>query len=122
MLNKVNYDCSGIYFIYNQNKKLLYIGIAKVLKKRLIQHFNGGSSNTIGYSKDFKYVSIIYENNSYLRSLFEMYFIQIYKPPFNKSRNPRNTCKGIKKDGTRCNAYSTKNGYCKHHANQKVVV
>lgn len=116
-LNKVPYDKSGIYFIYNMEKELMYIGIAKMLKKRIIQHFNGGS-NTVSYSKDFKYFSLIYESDPDLRSLFELYFIQEYKPPFNKVRNPRFTCKGLKKDGSKCGMYVIKNGYCRHHVNQ----
>lgn len=118
-ISKISYNSSGIYFIYDYRRKLLYIGLAKGIKKRIIQHFNCGSSNTIAYSKEFKYFSVIYEENPNLRRLFESYFIELYKPPYNSSRNPRSTCKGIKKDGSRCNSFSLKNGYCRHHKYQE---
>lgn len=118
IINKVPERGTGIYFLYDSNKKLMYIGISTYLRKRLLQHFNGGSSNTAAHSNDFTYCSVIYESDSYLRGLFEIYFIQMYKPPFNTSRNPKSTCKGVRNDGGKCGMFAGKSGYCRHHAEQ----
>lgn len=119
-LHKIPQRIAGIYFIYNSKKELLYLGIASDLRKRIIQHFNGGA-NTEAISDEFKYFSVIYEEDPFLREWFESYLIKTINPPYNKTRNPKSTCKGIKKDGTKCNMYAIKNGYCRHHKNQKIM-
>lgn len=76
-LYKVNItkDISCIYFLYNKEKELLYIGQTSSLHKRLYVHMR---------EKDFTYYNFIRIDDLNERLLIETHFISKYKPRFNK--------------------------------------
>lgn len=59
--NIINKDSSGIYFIYNEYHKLLYIGKSINLKNRIKSHFNN-SSHLKDVKNKFELVEIFYYN------------------------------------------------------------
>ena len=75
-------EISGIYFLYDRNKELLYIGQSKNLRTRLHSHFNGTS-----HLKDKKNAihsfSVLYAKIEELTEL-EKNFILKYQPKINQ--------------------------------------
>lgn len=66
-----------IYFLYNNERELLYIGQTNSLYKRLYTHAN---------EKDFSYYNFIQISNLKERLLIESLFIFKYKPLLNKQK------------------------------------
>lgn len=83
---------SGIYFFYDENNKLLYIGKALNIRNRINQHNSYFSENHLHYKfKEFvKYIGVRYENNDKLEQL-EKRLIKKYRPPLNVSYNEKHT-------------------------------
>ncbi len=88
---------SGIYFIYNENFELIYIGKAKNIRLRILQHSSDktpregdgsnytqlgliGSKIPLGESKYYSYILIEDEEE---RDLKELILINILQPKYN---------------------------------------
>ncbi len=75
---------SGVYFFKN-NKKILYIGKAKNLKKRISSYFqkNHNDIKTSFLVKKIKQIDWIVTNNEFEALILENNLIKKHKPPFN---------------------------------------
>lgn len=75
---------SGVYKIYNQDGKLMYIGQSENLRRRLYEHFNGKRKGYFIEKVCFFYVEC--ENQfiaqSYL-DMYETYLIRKLRPKYN---------------------------------------
>ena len=69
-----NYGISGIYFLYNSKKDIIYIGKSINLGSRIIQ-----SSK----EKNAKFIKIFTVKNRADLHILELYYINTYKPIFN---------------------------------------
>ncbi len=84
----------GIYFIYNKNKKIIYVGKAKNLRKRIAIHISPASDYPLysGYphcnsnvpSDIIEYVSYILCNDEMDATFLEQLFIYLLNPIFNR--------------------------------------
>lgn len=83
-LNKIP-NTSGVYFIYNKNKELLYVGESVNLNIRIKEHFSG-RTNTWDIYHNFKYIKYIEIVDITLLSIYETYYINLYKPKLNLSK------------------------------------
>lgn len=75
-----------VYFIYrfiDESGSILYIGRTKDLKVRLCQHYKNGHLDPACYelTKRIEYIELSNESEMHV---LEIYFINKYKPPYNK--------------------------------------
>jgi len=103
-LDKTISNASGIYFLYDEGGLLLYIGKAKYLRQRILQHVSDGNSSRykagedlsygstsiipLGSVKSFSYIEI---DDGEKRDVYEMILISILKPFFNGGDIERKT-------------------------------
>ena len=67
-------NMSGIYRLY-KNDKIIYIGKSVCIKSRLTQHKK---------DKDIDYFDFTILNNESNKNIYEVYYIDKYKPIYNK--------------------------------------
>ncbi|MDM0973243.1 GIY-YIG nuclease family protein [Clostridium perfringens] len=83
-INKIP-NSMGIYFMYNQDKDLMYIGKSIHLNSRVANHL-AGRTHTDDICHNFKYIKYIEIDNEELLDDYETYYINIYKPKLNVSK------------------------------------
>lgn len=83
-INKIP-NSMGIYFMYNQDKDLMYIGKSIHLNYRVADHL-AGRTHTDDICHNFKYIKYIEIDNEELLDDYETYYINIYKPKLNVSK------------------------------------
>lgn len=83
-INKIP-NSMGIYFMYNQDKDLMYIGKSIHLNSRVADHL-AGRTHTDDICHNFKYIKYIEIDNEELLDDYETYYINIYKPKLNVSK------------------------------------
>lgn len=69
-------DIQGIYFLYNENKELIYIGQSRNIYVRLLEHIAENK-------KHYQYFKAIKIEDSDFMELMEIYLIQLYKESHN---------------------------------------
>lgn len=89
---------SGLYFIFDKNNALLYVGWATYLPDRIKQHFRGNSKNTRNFldemeraetidAKRFNDIQAEIKNKLGITfEDFEGFFIEVMKPKYNRRR------------------------------------
>lgn len=75
-------DTGGVYFFYDNQQELIYIGRSVNLKKRLIDHVKG-ITHTVAFYKEFAYFRVLYTNNRVEQKIYELYAINSMKPKYN---------------------------------------
>jgi hypothetical protein len=75
-------NLSGIYFLFKDDGKLLYVGKSTKLRERLRIHVKGNDRYTGNFSFLIKYIKIIIYRENELHAL-ETSFIEEFKPMFN---------------------------------------
>ena len=91
-MNKyIKYTGSGIYRFIDTSNNVIYVGSAKNIDKRLKSHFSPKGSNVDKEAyKNTSRVEII-KTESYGKALdYEQYFINKYKPHYNKRDKSHN--------------------------------
>lgn len=81
--NNVETHQSGVYLLSDKNDRVIYVGKAVDLRRRINAHFNG-ETNTQEFCYLFEKVAYILEESSIKRSLLEMEMMLKYRPVFNK--------------------------------------
>lgn len=76
----------GVYYIYNQEGKLLYIGRNKNIKKRVNQHFTSPQKKDLYLQKHTHKVVFELTGNELIAQLKELQEIQLNKPALNGKR------------------------------------
>jgi predicted GIY-YIG superfamily endonuclease len=80
---------SGVYFLFNENYELLYVGKAKSLRDRITSHVKG-LTHVKKYCKNFHYVGVLYVDNYDLESeLIETDLIRNLDPFLNSAKKFR---------------------------------
>ena len=87
----VKYSGSGVYRFIDTSNNVIYVGSAKNIDKRLKSHFSPKGSNVDKEAyKNTSRVEII-KTDSYGKALdYEQYFINKYKPHYNKRDKSHN--------------------------------
>ena len=91
-MNKyIKYTGSGVYRFIDTSNNIIYIGSAKSIDKRLKSHFSPKGSNVDKEAyKNTAKVEIL-KTDSYGKALdYEQYFINKYKPHYNKRDKSHN--------------------------------
>lgn len=78
-------NTTGIYFMYNENKELMYIGKTIHLNSRVADHL-ARRTHTSDICHNFNYIKYIEIDNEVLLDDYETYFINSYKPKLNVSK------------------------------------
>lgn len=79
-------EVSGIYYLYDRNKSLLYVGQAKNLYSRLLQH-RSGHSNSRTFYEDIAYIDVSFVYDEYEREIYETHAIHELRPSCNRSKS-----------------------------------
>lgn len=80
-----HYD-GGLYFFFNDDDELMYIGKAVSLYHRVREHIKGKWSNTYGYSHNFTKIGILVIETEEERDSLETEMINKYKPLLNLAK------------------------------------
>lgn len=76
---------SGIYYLRDRNKSLLYVGQAKDFYSRFFAH-RSGSGNSRSFADDLAYFDVIYLDSVYEREIYETHAIHELRPPYNRAK------------------------------------
>jgi DNA polymerase-3 subunit epsilon len=91
---------TGVYFFYNENNELLYVGKSKNIHKRVNQHFTNTSSKSKALQKLTEEVSFEIAGNELIALLKENEYIKTLKPKYNRALTKTKFTHGVivKKD------------------------
>ena len=96
---------AGVYYFYNENKDLIYIGKSTKIKKRVISHFtNESSSRSISMKESITDISFTETGSELVALLLESDEIKKHKPRFNRAQRRNSFNHGIF-------TYTDQNGY-----------
>lgn len=87
---------TGIYYFYNKDKNIIYIGKSKNIHKRVISHLSNNSSKRAVEMKD-RITCISYETtgNELIALLLESDEIKKHKPVYNRAQRRTSLSQGI---------------------------
>jgi len=77
-------NITGIYYLYNQNNEIIYIGKSKNIRNRVNQHLSGSTNKSIKIQSEITSVFQESTGNELIALLKEAEEILIHKPKFNK--------------------------------------
>lgn len=77
-------NITGIYYLYNQNNEIIYIGKSKNIRNRVNQHLSGSTNKSIKIQSEISSVFQESTGNELIALLKEAEEILIHKPKFNK--------------------------------------
>lgn len=75
---------TGVYYMYNESKRLIYIGISKNIKKRIVQHFTNENRKSKRLQLETASVSFEKTGNELIALLKENEEVVKNKPLYNK--------------------------------------
>ncbi|MGB3591284.1 MAG: exonuclease domain-containing protein [Nonlabens sp.] len=85
-------DDPGVYLFKNQSQKVIYVGKAVNLRKRVLSHFYSKASKSYLMCQEIHYIEHIPTGNELVALLQEADLIRHYYPKFNSAqKKPRNT-------------------------------
>jgi|TARA_B110000259_G_scaffold187473_1_gene241806 DNA polymerase-3 subunit epsilon len=79
---------TGIYYFYNTNKEVIYVGKSKNIKKRVTQHFKSGDKSTKASNLLHEIADVTYEvtGSEFVALLKESEEIKTLSPKFNSAQ------------------------------------
>ena len=77
---------TGVYYIHNEEGKIIYIGKSKNIKKRINQHFTGVDKKSIKIQSQVFKVTFEETGSELIALLKESEEIKIHKPIFNRAQ------------------------------------
>lgn len=85
---KLPEDC-GVYYFYNQNKDIVYIGKSINIQKRIKQHFSKHTRKTDKLFNSVCEISYELTGNELISLIYESYEIKKHLPPINKAQKTK---------------------------------
>ncbi len=76
---------TGVYYLYNEENKIIYIGKSKNIKKRINQHFTGSDKKSMSLQKEVERVTFEITGMEMIALLLENEEIKRHKPKYNKA-------------------------------------
>lgn len=76
---------TGIYYFYNKNKKIIYIGKSSNIKKQVQNHLTLSGKKNVTLRKQLHHISFTPLGNKLIAILKEEHEIKIHNPPLNHS-------------------------------------
>jgi DNA polymerase-3 subunit epsilon len=90
----------GVYYIYNQKNKIIYIGKSNNIKKRVLNHLTLNKKKDKDIQKEICYVKFALTGGELISLLKEQNEIKVNKPIFNKRMDFRLFPMGIRIDSS----------------------
>ncbi len=86
LINEVPDNITGVYYLWNERDRVIYIGKSKNIRSRLYQHFSNSTNKAQRMQKQT--VKITFENlgNELIALLRESEQIKTYQPIFNRAQ------------------------------------
>ncbi len=78
-------ESPGVYYLYNQNDRVMYIGKAKNIRKRLFQHFRKMSRKSMNIYHRVHKLEYVETGSELVALLLELHEIKTRKPELNRS-------------------------------------
>ena len=85
ILSKLPEEC-GVYFFYNKEGKIIYVGKSTNIYKRALSHFNNKQSKAARMISELTYADYILTGSELIAILLESEQIKKHQPIFNKQR------------------------------------
>jgi DNA polymerase-3 subunit epsilon len=79
-------NTAGVYYLLGENMKILYVGKAKDIKKRVVAHFTESSRKKAELLRKIHHVSYVETGNELVALLLESDEIKKHYPPYNKAQ------------------------------------
>src|SRR2546421_11312987 len=77
-------DVSGVYLFRDSKRRVLYVGKAKSLRKRVASHFSSPSTKgSVGMLDEIEHIEFIVTQTEAEALLAEQNFIRQYRPRYN---------------------------------------
>ncbi len=76
----------GVYFFHDRSGKVIYVGKAKRIRERVIQHFQGDQLSKLKLRQAVRDISHRETGNELIAELMESASIRDHMPPFNKAQ------------------------------------
>ena len=96
-------NTAGVYYLLDDKMKVLYVGKAKDIKKRIVTHFTDSSIKKAELLRKIHHVSCVETGNELIAFVFESHEIKKHFPPYNKaqkySSNNYHVCQYEGRDG-----------------------
>jgi len=77
-------ETCGVYYLYDSNKDIIYIGKAKNLKKRIFQHFAGMTNKSSKLAREVNSITYEETGSELISLVFEAEEIKLHYPRINK--------------------------------------
>ena len=90
----------GVYYIYNQKNKIIFIGKSNNIKKRVLSHLTLNKKKDKNIQKEICYVKFALTGGELISLLKVQNEIKVNKPIFNKRMDFRLFPMGIRIDST----------------------
>ncbi|WP_230981452.1 GIY-YIG nuclease family protein [Echinicola salinicaeni] len=86
LINEVPDNTTGVYYLWNERDRIIYIGKSKNIRARLYQHFSNNTNKAQRMQKQT--VKVTFENmgNELIALLRESEQIKFYQPVFNRAQ------------------------------------
>jgi len=97
-------DRTGVYYFHDENGKIIYIGKAVNIKKRLLSHFTGGEKKPLAMLSRINDITYTLTGSELVALLLESDEIKKHYPLYNRAQKNKNAVFGI------CQ-YEDKSGY-----------
>ncbi|MEJ1222902.1 exonuclease domain-containing protein [Sediminicola sp. 1XM1-17] len=98
-LSKINFDSlptsSGVYYFKNSKKKIIYVGKANNIKKRVLGHFYDKSSKEVVMCQETAHIDFELSGSELLALLMESAAIKHHFPEYNRSQKKTTQQYGI---------------------------
>lgn len=90
-------EASGIYLFKNNENKIIYVGKAKKLKKRITSHFTGAASSKRkqAFYREISNIEYILTGNESCAAIFEDHYIRKNWPRYNRAQKQKNNLIGV---------------------------
>jgi len=76
---------TGVYYLYNKENTIIYIGKSKNIKKRINQHFSGSDKKSTALQREVESVSFEITGMEMIALLLENEEIKRHKPKYNRA-------------------------------------
>ncbi|MFB6258459.1 MAG: exonuclease domain-containing protein [Flavobacteriales bacterium] len=76
----------GVYFFHDRSGKVIYVGKARKIRERVLQHFHGDQLSKIRLKQAVRDISHRETGNELIAELMEAGSIRNHMPPFNKAQ------------------------------------
>jgi len=90
-------EATGVYYFYNEEKRLLYIGKSKNIKKRVATHLNSmlQERKSMNFKNQIADIQYVLTGSELIALLLESEEIKIKKPLYNRSQRRSRSSYGI---------------------------